>query len=345
MYKKYSSLIIVVLSFICLTFSVKEVSAQDLDFSVEAKHPENQIDPSKTYFDLLMTPGSTQDLEVVLQNHLNEEMTLLINVNDAVTNDNGIIDYTENKPDLDVTLIHPFDQIATTDKEVVLQPNESKIVKVHLQMPKDPIDGSILGGLHFIRKDGEKNSDGKKQVQLENKFAYVLGVRLSENENPVKKELKLKKVQPGQKNARNMILATLQNPSSRIVGKMKIAAQVYRSKNLSEPIYKNEKENMNMAPNSHFHYAISTDQQDFQPGKYLLKMQVDSNGQKWNFEQPFEINKQEATKLNQQAVHKAQKNNDFLYYLIGFIILLLIIIILLFLLFRQSKQKRTKRKR
>nr|WP_149023633.1 DUF916 domain-containing protein [Listeria rocourtiae] len=130
------------------------------NFSVTTVIPDNQIDKSKTYFDLRMKPGQKQDLEVVLKNDTDKEITVETNANTAVTNDNGIVDYSQTNPKLDKSLKIPFSSIATMEDEVVLPANSSKTIKVAVTMPDTAFDGIILGGLQFIEKE---DPDAKKR--------------------------------------------------------------------------------------------------------------------------------------------------------------------------------------
>lgn len=321
-------------------------SAAEMSFSVEAKLPENQVDKNKTYFDLRVKPGEKQELNVELQNNKDEVVTVEIHANTAITNNNGVIDYGEIKPKLDQSLKNPFAKIAKVDSEVALQPKEKKMVTIPVEIPTDPFAGILLGGLHFTQKEAGKAEKAQAGMQIENKFAYVIGVRLSENDEPVSSDLNLLKVAAGQRNYRNVIIADLQNPMPRILGDMVVTADVYAQKDLKTALYHSKQENLNMAPNSNFGYGIKMNNKAFKAGKYLLKMTVEADGKTWPFEQEFEIKEDEAKKFNDEAVELEEEPTSYLLYIIiGGIVLGLIIVGLIIWMVVQKRKHQAEIKR
>lgn len=323
-------------------FSNEKIAlAEEMSFSVEAKIPDNQRDKDKTYFDLTVKPGEVQNLEVALRNNTDKAVTVLVNANAAITNKNGVIDYSEIEPKLDSSLKYPFSTLAETENEVELAANESKMIRVKVTVPNEPFDGIILGGLHFKQKDSDNKNNTEAGVQIENKFAYVIGVRLSENDTEIKPDLKLFDVKPGQRNYRNVVLANLQNPTARILSKMSIDAKIYPSGS-NEVIYQQKQSDLSMAPNSNFDYAVPLNNKAFKKGKYRLTMHVESSGEKWDFEKEFEIKAEEAEKFNKEAVElEEEPDNNMMYFIIGGAILLVIIIALVVWIITQKKKHQT----
>lgn len=338
--KRLIPAILTMIGFVAIGFAGgHDASAEEMSFSVEAKLPENQRDKTKTYFDLRVKPGEAQELEVELKNNTDKEVTVQNNANTAITNDNGVIDYGAVKPKLDKTLKYPFSTLAKVAPEVQLAPKETKILKVQVNVPTEAFNGIILGGLHFTQKEDKADGNKETGVQIENKFAYVIGVRLSENDDDVKPELQLTDAKAGQRNYRNNVLGTLQNPTTRILGNMTVTADVYAINNQDAPVYHNKQENLNMAPNSSFDYGIPTANKPFKAGKYILKMSVEAAGEKWDFEKEFEIKEDEAKKLNDEAVELAEEANDYtLYFIIGGAVLGVVIIGLIIWMLRQRKK-------
>lgn len=96
---KKMALFVMSIGLLFMSFSMR-VSAEEnpSNVAISAVIPDNQIDKNKTYFDLLMTPGEEQELEVVLTNSSDEAITMESSVNSAITNDNGVVDYSQAKP-------------------------------------------------------------------------------------------------------------------------------------------------------------------------------------------------------------------------------------------------------
>lgn len=69
-----------------------------MKFAVTAVIPENQIDKNQTYFDLKMQPGQKQTIQVQMKNDTNKEVVVESFANTAITNSNGITDYSTVEP-------------------------------------------------------------------------------------------------------------------------------------------------------------------------------------------------------------------------------------------------------
>lgn len=180
---KKMALFLMSIGLLFMSFSMR-VSAEEnpSNVAISAVIPDNQIDKNKTYFDLLMTPGEEQELEVVLTNSSDEAITMESSVNSAITNDNGVVDYSQAKPQYDKTLKHPLSSIATFEKEQVIPANSKKTMKIKIKMPETEIKGIIAGGVYLSAKDNEdaaKNDDSGVQIKinmcmlLESNYALV----------------------------------------------------------------------------------------------------------------------------------------------------------------------------
>lgn len=135
---KYRLTALVALIVGCFFFS-HSVYADTMAYSVKANIPENQIDKSKTYFDLKMTPGQKQDVSLTISNSSKEKATIIITPNIALTNQNGVIDYNQEKAKQDSSLKVPITDIISDKQKVTLEPQETKDVVFTLQMPGSSI--------------------------------------------------------------------------------------------------------------------------------------------------------------------------------------------------------------
>ncbi len=77
-----------------------EAHASEFNFAVTPTIPENQVDKSKTYFDLKMAPGAKQTVEIQLRNDTDEDITIENTVNSATTNLNGVVEYRQTGSNL-----------------------------------------------------------------------------------------------------------------------------------------------------------------------------------------------------------------------------------------------------
>lgn len=64
--------------------------------------------------------------------------------NVAITNQNGVIDYSQNKGKLDSSLKTPLTSTIPEKQEVSLQANENKVANFKLKMPKEAYFGDVF---------------------------------------------------------------------------------------------------------------------------------------------------------------------------------------------------------
>lgn len=306
-----------------------KVCAADMAYSVKANLPENQRNNEHTYFDLFMKPKQKQIISITFENHSENPIELEVNYHTAQTNDNGVIDYKGVKEGKDSSLAYDLKELITGDQTVKLNSKEKKEVPYTITVPEQKFEGILLGGFHIHKKDKEDSTNQK--FQIKNDYSYVIGLQVTETEEKVTPELKLNTVEPGLNNYRTTLFANLQNITATMITDMTVTAEVYKE-NGTEVLHKTVKKNQSMAPNSNYNFPISWDNQAFQSGKYTLKLNaIDKAGQKWSFNQGFEI-RDNAKKYNEDAVNVkdlTNRNNYIVYVLIFMIILTVGIIIYL----------------
>ncbi|OSH13904.1 cell wall surface anchor protein [Enterococcus faecalis] len=304
-----------ILSFYFFAFGI-ETSAAELRFSVETEIPENQIDKTKTYFDLMMKPDQEQILKVRAANSTDENLVIDVSVKSATTNSNGVIEYGES--------LTALDKSAPADLSEIIQLKDGG-ESVELPAKSEKVDET---------KDKQKeNTNG---LAIENRYAYTVAVLLRENETVVQPELSLEKVEPTQRNARSVISATLLNHEAAYLQSMKVTANV-KNKKTNNVILEKEQEDMQMALNSIFNFPIPYEENEMEAGTYVLAMTVEGSGKKWQFTKEFTISKEEAKTFNEKDVTVKKTESKLIYLLIG--LLLLLLIICLFIILRLKKQK------
>lgn len=310
--------------------------ASEMNFSVSANIPENQIDKTKSYFHLKLAPGKEQTVYVTITNETSQEITVLTSVNTAVTNDNGIVDYSQENPKLDNTLKYPLSKLTESAGEIILTAHSSKNYPIKISMPDKAFDGTILGGVYFKEKTADKNESQSKDIQIENQYAYVIGMMLSQNDKQIKADLKLNEITPTQVNYRNVVTANLQNTEATILQDLDVEAQIFK-RDGTKVLHENFKQNMRMAPNSNFNFPISWGTKEFEPGRYRLDMIATSGEQVWKWSEYFTIDGKTADALNETALD-IEKDYTLLYIIAGSLLALLILF-LVFLLGRKSKKE------
>lgn len=257
------------------------------------------MDPEKTFFDLRVQPGQEQDLQVRLKNYSKQKMTLTIAVNTAYTNNNGLIEYDRTDPELNVDLSYSIHELAKVQEpEVTLNPNETKLVTIHLTIPEQPFEGLLLGGI-YVRPKIDQASEKETKGKVKNIQSMVKGIRLSEKDDPMQPDLQMVKAYASQIGYRNVFLATIQNPKPVILTEVNIQASVYKKDDLKKAILTNQSKGFKIAPNSKMEYGVFLNTQLFEAGDYVMKMHVESKEGKWEFSQPLVVTVAEAQQLNE----------------------------------------------
>lgn len=312
--------------------------ASELNFSVNAVIPDNQIDKEKSYFDLKVTPGEKQKLIVKLRNTTDKEIVINPHIQSAKTNKNGVIDYTPNKIKKDDTLKIAMEDIAKVPKEVTVPPQSEKDLTIEVTMPKDKFDGVILGGI-YLKEDTSKNKEEDKEndVAIKNEYSYVVALQMRQNDNKVKPMLHMNEVNPETQNARNVIVANIQNSEPMIISKLKIDATVNK-KGSKDNLAILKKENLQVAPNSNFNIAVPLEGEKLEAGTYILNMKAESAGKEWQFKKEFSISADKATTMNEKDVTLEKETPTMLYIFLGVAFLIVIAVVIYFII-RRNKRK------
>jgi len=280
---------------------------------------------------LRMTPGQEQDLEVKLTNTSDKDITIFCSANTATTNSNGVVLYDGSDTKKDSSLQFGLSDLATVQQEIRLAANSNQVIKVHLKMPDKEFEGTVLGGLYFKEKIDDVSE--KSESMINNRFAYSVGVVITENDAVVEPDLKLTKVEPGLENGRTTVYANIQNFKAAMLKDLSMSGEVYE-KAENKPSFVTEKKDLKMAPNSNFDFAVSLDNAALKSGDYTFEGVATSGEKTWKFKKDFTIKAEDAKKLNSNAVElKEEENNSMQLFLIvviaAFSIIILILIILL----------------
>lgn len=328
---------------------VQYTEASTLGFSVETVIPENQVDKSKTFFDLKGEVGSNQVLEVKLHNHTDREVKVESTIAPATTNLNGVVEYGPRDQKLDASLKYNLAELLTyknekQKKEIVIPKNGETNVKFDLKYPGEPFEGVVAGGLSFkeIKSDKESETTGNG-LAIENEYAFVVAVILHGITDDIQSVLEMKDVFTGQVNARNVINANLQNPEPKYLNQLVVDAKVTKF-GQDEVVYQQKMEGMQMAPNSNFDFPVHLEGKRLEAGKYTLTLKADSMEDTWTFKKDFQVTAKKAKELNEKDV-TIKPNNTWIYITVGLIILLIVIGINIFLIYRNKKAKKRKTKR
>ncbi|WEV44907.1 DUF916 and DUF3324 domain-containing protein [Streptococcaceae bacterium ESL0687] len=319
--------------------SLAETAENNVGFTINAVIPSNQVDREQSYFDLRMTPGQEQEIVVQIINTSTEESKFKVNVNQAYTNKSGFIDYADSTVTPDSSMVYKISDIASYEHEVTVAANTTLNLPITLKMPAEQYDGTILAGIQVIKEKTEAEEEESKGG-ITNQYGYILGLKLTETDTEIKRELNLLSVHAADSFNKTSVVAQLQNPTMDPYGHLKYQAKVTNKKDGSiakEVSYDN---NMQIAPNSTYDFAIDWDGKALVAGDYNLDLVVsDDRGNEWKFNKDFTITKQEAKKINDKVIIKGKQENPYIKYFLILLALVVILTIIMFVIKKRNKDK------
>ncbi|OOG24827.1 cell surface protein [Enterococcus casseliflavus] len=337
------TLLLMLLSVI-FTFPLRGFAEEGtLNFYVTPEFPDSQVEGSGGYFDLNLSPGTSEKLTLELQNAIDEPIVVAITTHTAYTNVNGVVEYGKNAEEPDSSLTHSIAELIETPETIELDGNETRKITLTLNMPEEEFGGFLAGGLRLseVKEEADEEESEGEGLAIKNEFAYVVGVVASNSRDTIQADLDLLDVFPDQLNYRNVISATIQNFTSTFVNWLEVDASVQR-KGEEKILYETSKEQMQMAPNSHFNFPISLNGDRFQSGDYVLNLTARSGEEEWSWTEEFTIEADEARSLNRQDVTIDSSPNWLLIGSVISIVCLLAIITYLVVQNRKNKQSQSK---
>ncbi|WP_430597714.1 DUF916 and DUF3324 domain-containing protein [Enterococcus sp. AZ177] len=320
----------------------KDKNASEGGFTYKAIYPENQHN-DVGYFDLRMKPGQKQTVIMQMSNSSNKELVMEVRLNSTKTNSNGVLEYGSSSLAKDKSLKYEFSDIVKGPDTVTIPAKGTLDYTMEIKMPEATFDGVISGGIEIQEKESEEAQKSEKGMVI-NKYAYVVGMLLTETDKQIKPNLKFNKVYPELKNYRNAIFINFSNVESAFIDEMTIDVQIMR-KSSDEVVYDTKQSRMRMAPNSMIDFPVSLNGEKMVAGDYRARVVVTADGEKWSWEEPFIITDEEADKFNQEDVSLLQENG------INWVMIILIVsgvflsIVAIFFVVKKLSNKPSKKKK
>lgn len=259
-----------------------------INYAVRAILPENQRDDTAPYFDLKMTPGQEQVLEVIISNRADEAIEVMLEANTAFSNCNGVIEF-DASTQRDSSMAVDFAQIVRPVEPVLVVPGQGEATaRFTVRMPEAPYAGTVYGGLMFTKLHQEDAGDGGGSFGIRNVYRYVIGVRLTESETPVAPEFELHGAAIGQ-GKRATLLLNLRNPKPVIARGITLSMKVF-PQGEDTAVIELVRSDVAMAPNSSMDYTVYLeDNTQLASGEYRVQVWLDFDGRTWQFEAPLAV--------------------------------------------------------
>lgn len=334
--KKHNKICWSILLCMMLCFSVlgsvvlaDDRQSNNVGFSVSPHYNSNQNKESN-FFDLTVSPNSKEEIGVTVTNTSQKSAIYNIKINQASTNINGVIDYTDPKG----LMSHvPFELDKQSDyqKSIQLSAGESKQIPITIAIPEVSFKGEILGGITVTKEIPPKS----KQPQLMNQYSYVLGLRLREGEENEERSLSAGEVKPVVTFGKNGVTMPIVNDRANAMGHLQVVSILKREGEIIKNDTYKERE---IAPNSVYPYSLNWDKKDYIPGNYQLRVTVtDAQSNKWVFNKSFTLSAKEVSKIKSASIHPVSNDFGWLWLIVG--LFLLIIIALIIYIFKNRRKE------
>lgn len=311
-----------------LSVHADTIPEESIGFYVNAILPENQVDSSKTYYDLRVFPDMTQHLELEIHNTSDQDIVVEIDINDASSNSAGEVEYKITDVNDEYLQFRLRDILSIPQHEVIIPAGQIAVVPLQLNMPSEPLKGEMIGSIVVTKQKNETSQTSG--VSLSNVYSYVVGVRLTQEDFQKQIVLDLESVSLQQVNYRSALVYQLANPEPYLLNSSVMDIKVYWEQE-SEPCWQTEKQNLKMAPSSTMFYALYVSPESVRIGNYHTVVTINGADGDWIFEQDFEINREVLDTI--QSMDEVASSSSWINKLLVIVSVLLVLLILLVVYF------------
>ncbi|MGX7059075.1 DUF916 and DUF3324 domain-containing protein [Vagococcus humatus] len=303
--------------------------------------PENQLDRGRTFYDLRVKPGQKQTIQIKINNLSEKEENYFIQVNTAQTSGGFTMDYSKHKLPEGTPNKTPLSTFVTYPKKVTIPGKKAGVVSINIEVPEKAFEGIQLGGIQ-VKKDFSSEKKQSKEA-IFSEYAYVVGLMLSENDQPVTPEVTFKKIEPKIITNNAGVEVTLVNTQPTTIKGVTVDTKIYKDQE-EKPVMTQKTSEGTIAPESIIRAAIFNGKagstKPLDAGKYQMDMTItDKDNHRWQFKEPFTITKKQAQQVNEKVFVVKNETSPWLYVLIGILAAIILLFILFFLLKRKKEKE------
>lgn len=296
---------------------LKDVGAS---FQVIPKLPAEQKNKKISYFDLMLKPGEKKKIVAIVYNESDKPLKLNIKANNASTSSSGVINYAESFNQIDdKSKDISVEKILKVPNEVEVAANEKKEVEIELEMPLNPFEGTIAGGIEFLYTQKEANN------YVQTQFSYVIPIVLRESEKKLTPKIDLDSFNFGVEEYVPSLIISFNNRERVLMKNVEIEVAV-KHKSTDKLVLEKKKRNTDIAPESTFRYVIPLKDKTLKPGDYIANVKL-MMGKDYKMEwvETFKLPKNYASLFDNDF--NTNKRNPHFLIKMGMIVLLIIVML------------------
>lgn len=278
------------------------------------------------YFDLdLLKVGQKTTLKMKIVNNSNEITIFDVDIMDAMTNSNLILDYSgQNLSNQTLSGLKLSDYVFARTPIITVKPQSSVEASFDVVMPKEKFEGQIIGGI-YLKKHMTKNQKGTR-----NAFGYVNTVILRSGKQSLQAEPKIIKARYLSRNKVPTVEGTIKNTIQAYANMMDVKESI--TDNRGKIVESKNYEARAVAPKSQSDIYFQLEN-PLEPGKYHFNIEFKTQDKKIiKSSAPFTVGSVDAAAMN--------ANKITLTMLLFIILLLIIVFLLIFVLFDRRRRKK-----
>ncbi|HCZ45487.1 DUF916 domain-containing protein [Brochothrix thermosphacta] len=321
---KNKSLQLLMVCFLSLLFlfNPKVTFAEGSDYSVVPLLPNSQVKSTSSYYDFKVVNEEKIKLAFSIENLSEKEQTFSVGIYDAVTNKNGIIDYSNAKLKKNVKKEQRLSDLVTIPNQVTVARHAKKTIEFQIKPMKSDFDGYILGSLQIVpQKEATK-------AGITNLFTRTIAIRMwgTDAKETIKSNIKDNKKEFDAITETNTTLKyQLVNQSPKIEKEINVQTILEKQGDKKKIINKAERK-IDFAPSSLVEQELAL-KEGLVDGHYKLSVNTKTaEGESFHFEYVFQM--------------KNDKLSHHNYWLYGFSLLAALLIIFGIYLWKRKKKKR-----
>ncbi|ANZ94833.1 hypothetical protein BFC19_05175 [Brochothrix thermosphacta] len=326
---------VISLSLLTIPLTVSATSQENLSYEIKPLFDDNQQAEGLDYFYFEVKPSEKKTVAFEIINHSNVKKHYKIQLNRAVTNKNGFIDYSLSNAQDSETMTADFNQLVSfREKSIEVAGNDKVKVTAEITIPAKKFKGIVLGGVYITEvpvEAKEKKESHSSGLKFDQQLAYAIAVMLQE-EIPYKegKEIVLHELKAKSEAGQSQLKLMTENSKPNVLKDVSVVVDIYKDD--QKNIYKTlKKEKMSFAPNSRFELDIPWEQSEMAQGNYKTVTTIASEKDKWVFKNSFSISPEEVKKAAESDPFIEKQDNTLRNILIGVGALLLILITIILL--------------
>lgn len=266
--------------------SGQAVHAASVNFQVAPEIPKNQIDKRLEYYDLLVTPRTTQNLTFLIQNTDSGSHKFAVSVNRAGTSPDGNTSYSEHGVKPTSSLKVNIESLFPKPHTYTVDPHSTRRISLKLKAPKEAWSGILLGALNVQKVDQDASTNGT--VGITSRPGYAIGIQLQATKTlpTYTPELQFNGAQVATNASGSNVSALLENPAPILQTGLHVSAQVLRN---NKKVLSQEIAGIKLAPNAQMAFPLTKTTTSLKSGTYHLVVNAQNGEHKWHFEDNFTV--------------------------------------------------------